>query len=415
MDDLSLQLLVGTLTLLPLILFYWIGRFVARRRLARALRPPRPWQLPTLQAWVERGWLEPELANALPAELPPNVVFYEWVRADPLVARHWRFREPVRPDTPFEALVRDAWANLPRVEQERTRACLAAAVETSAEWWGGAERGWNGRPFSVLASALPKKQRDLPLLGMEDLTAAPIPGPLAGKRLGEEADGVDLVLALAALRRSRPRFMHPLAPRSSPAGSLIEGMSTQVATDLGRRLGAGFGAVLGPIGSMVGQYVGGLAGAMGGKALVQQALPERITTALQETSAALSKLGRLVETDDFRRAAQQPAEAILELGKQVEVIREARNRSLRERVWPTAGLALVEETLRVTLSELHGHRSAAELFVQTARKAPEPVAGGMVLQNPWLVRSLPGAVERLNEARSTLNRAAGIIRRRSEG
>jgi hypothetical protein len=414
MPDLSLQLLIGGLTLLPLILAYWVGRFVSRRRVAGALRPARPWQVPTLQEWVSRGWLEPELANALPAELSPSVVFFEWARTDPEVARHWRFREPVRPETPFEALVRDVWRNLPEAEQSRTSAHLAKAVVTASEWWGGAERGWNARPFSLLATGISKRQRDLPLLGMDDLTAAPLPGPLAGQRMADEADGVELILALAALRRSRPRFMHPLAPRSTPTGSLLEGMSTQVASDLGRRLGAGFGAALGPIGSMVGQYVGGLAGAMGGKALMQQALPERITNALQETSAALSRLGTLVETDDFGRAVRQPEEAILELGKRVEVVRESRARRIRERFWPTAGLALVEETLRVALSELRGYRSAADVFLQVARKAQEPVAGGMILQNPWLVRSLPGAVERLNGARTTLNRAAGIIRRRPE-
>lgn len=414
MPDLSLQLLIGALTLTPLILAYWVGRFVSRRRVAGALRPARPWQVPTLQAWVSRGWLEPELANALPAELSPSIIFFEWARADPEAARHWRFREPVRPDTPFEALVRDVWGNLPEAEQSRASAHLAKAVATASEWWGGAERGWNARPFSLLSTTITKKQRDLPLLGMEDLTAAPLSGPLAGQRMADEADGADLVLALAALRRSRPRFMHPLAPRSTPTGSLLEGMSTQVASDLGRRLGAGFGAALGPIGSMVGQYVGGLAGAMGGKALMQQALPERITTALQETSAALSRLGGLVETDDFGRAVRQPEEAILELGKRLEVVRESRGRRMRERFWPTPGLALVEETLRVALSELRGYRSAAEVFLQAARKAQEPVAGGMILQNPWLVRSLPGAVERLNGARTTLNRAAGIIRRRPD-
>jgi hypothetical protein len=364
---------------------------------------------------VARGWLEPELASALPAELSPSVIFFEWATVDPEAARHWRFREPVRPDTPFEALLRDVWRNMPEAEQTRTSAHLARAVASASEWWGGAERGWNGRPFSLLATAISKKQRDLPLLGLEDLTAAPLPGPLAGRRMADEAEGVELILALAALRRSRPRFMHPLAPRSTPTGSLLEGMSTQVASDLGRRLGAGFGAALGPIGSMVGQYVGGLAGAMGGKALMQQALPERITNALQETSAALSRLGGLVETDDFGRAVRQPEEAILELGKRVEVVREERARRMRERLWPTPGLALVEETLRVVLSELRGYRSAAQLFLQTARKAQEPVAGGMILQNPWLVRSLPGAVERLNAARTTLNRAAGIIRRPPEG
>jgi hypothetical protein len=245
---------------------------------------------------------------------------------------------------------------------------------------------------------------------MDDLTAAPLSGPLKGLALAEAAEGVDLVLALAALRQTRPRFMHPLAPRSNPAGSLIEGMSTQVASDLGRRLGAGLGAVLGPIGSLVGQHVGGMVGAMGGKALVQQSLPERITEALKETEAALSRLGKIAETDDFARAARQPADVILELGKQLELVREARSRRFRERIWPTSGLRALEVVLYVALAEMKGYRTAAELFITTARKAPEPVAGGMVLQNPWLVRSIPGSVEKLNAARATLNRAAVAIR-----
>jgi hypothetical protein len=35
----------------------------------------------------------------------------------------------------------------------------------------------------------------------------------------------------------------------------------------------------------------------------------------------------------------------------------------------------------------------------------------MILQNPWLVRKLPGAVEKLNAARLALNAAATLIRR----
>ncbi|MCC2667765.1 MAG: hypothetical protein K0Q72_236 [Armatimonadetes bacterium] len=407
---LQMQILIGVAGVAVLLLAYWIMRVKARRRLTHALRVSRPWQRPTLERWVKQGWLDPELLGALPAQIAPMTVLYEWARVDPQVTREWRLREPVVPETPFEAVIRDVWRNLSDAEQARAAAVLAKAVTEAGPWWGGAERGWNGRPLSVLASAIGKKQQDLPLLGMEDLTAAPLPGAINAAEAAGVADGEELVLMLAALRRTTPRFMHPLAPKSSPTSSLVAGMSAQVGTDIGRRIGAGLGAALGPIGSMVGQYVGGLAGAMGGKALVKQALPERITAALKETETALAALGRLAETDDFARAARQPADRILELGKQVESIREARSRGLRERLWPSAGLIAVEVTLRVTLAQLQDYRTAADFFIATARKAPEPVAGGMVLQNPWMVRSIPGAVEKLNTARSTLNRAAGAIR-----
>lgn len=410
MSELYIQLAVAAGALVLLLLAYSLGRLGTRRKISRALRVVRHWQPPTLQAWVERGWLDPELARALPQELTPATVLYEWARVDPTVTRNWRFREPVKPETPFEALVRDLWRNLPDAEQQRARGVLATAVAQSTDWWGGAERGWNSRPLSMLASSVSKKQQSLPVVLMEDLTAAPLAGPLKGAAMAEEADGVDLVLALTALRQTRPRFMHPLAPRSNPAGSLIEGMSTQVASDLGRRLGAGLGAVLGPIGSLVGQHVGGMVGAMGGKALVQQSLPERITAALKDTETSLSSLGRIAVTDDFARAARQPADAILEVGKQLELVREARSRRFRERLWPSSGQRTLEVVLYVALAEMKGYRTAAELFISTARKSPEPVAGGMVLQNPWIVRSVPGSVEKLNAARATLNRAAVAIR-----
>lgn len=410
MSELHIQLALAAAALGSLLLAYGLGRLNSRRKMSKALRVVRPWQSPTLQAWIERGWLDAELVRALPQELTASSVLYEWARVDPAVTRCWRFREPVKPETPFEALVRDLWRNLPAAEQQRAQGVLADAVRQSTEWWGGAERGWNGRPLSMLGSSVSKKQQSLPLVLMEDLTAAPLAGPLQGAQLADEAEGVDLVLALVALRRTRPRFMHPLAPRSNPAGSLIEGMSTQVASDLGRRLGAGLGAVLGPIGSLVGQHVGGMVGAMGGKALVQQSLPERIAEALKETEVALSRLGKIAETDDFARAARQPADVILEVGKQLELIRETRSRRFRERLWPTPGQRALEVVLYVALAEMKGYRAAAELFITTARKAPEPVAGGMVLQNPWLVRSVPGSVEKLNAARATLNRAAVAIR-----
>src|SRR5687768_11774699 len=140
MSDLTLPLLIGALTAAPFILLYWVMRYVARRKVGLALRAARPWQLPTLQGWVERRWLEPELVEALPGELSPAVVFYEWAWADPEVPRHWRFRQPVNAQTPVEAMVRDAWGNLPEPERARTRERLAEAVSAAGTWWGGAER-----------------------------------------------------------------------------------------------------------------------------------------------------------------------------------------------------------------------------------------------------------------------------------
>jgi hypothetical protein len=415
MPDWTLQVMIGALTALPFVVLYWAARFVARRRLGAALRRPRPWQLPTLRRWVERGWLDPEGAGALPGELPPSVVFYEWAWADPEVTRAWRFREPVNELVPFEGLVRDVWANLPPGEAARTEARLREAVLTAGQWWGGAERGWNRRPLSVSAASVSRKQEGLPLLPLEDLTAAPLPGPVLAEAVAREGDGVDLVLVLAALRRCGGRFMHPLAPDAQASGSMLQGLSTRVGSEAGRRLGAGLGAVLGPIGSMVGQYLGEIAGRMGGQALAQQALPEPVASALRETETALTRLGELVRTDEFARAVRAPEAAIVELGKQVEGVREGRNRRLRERLWPSTGLVLVEEVLRVALAELNVYRTGAEYFTATARNAQAAVAGGMVLQNPWLVRALPDGVERLNKARTALNRAASALRQASKG
>lgn len=416
MTDSSLVLMVSALSALPFILGYWIARYVARRGQGAALSRPRPWQGPTLQRWVALGYLEPELADALPAELSASTVFYEWVAADSNAPGWWSFREPVTPETPLEALVTDAWARIPEAARPDSRERLAGAVRIAGAWWGGAETGWNHRPLALLGSALPRRaRRPLPLLGMEDLTAAPERLPLRAELLADRADGPELVLALAALRHSQPRYLHPLAPRADSRTSMVTGLSTEVGSGVGRRIGAGLGAALGPIGSMVGQYLGEMAGRLGGKALAQQALPDAIGAALRETEAALAELGRLSGTDDFLRAAQQPADAILEVGQRVEAVRQERSRRFRERVWPTQGQALLEEVLRVALGELRLYREAADWFTAAARSGPAPVAGGMVLQNPWLVRRLPGGVERLNAARAALNRAAVALRSRPPG
>ena len=409
MHDSTVQWMIAGLLLIPLLLAYWIARYVQRRKLAELLRAPRMWQPHTLQRWVDRGWLQPETASALPGEFSPAALCYEWALADPDAARAWRINEPLRPETPLEALVQDLWNNLPPSQREESRERLAQSVARASSWWGGAERGWNGRPYTLLESAVSRKQAGLPLLPLDDLTAAPLASPLRPDV--DEADGPELVLLLAALRRQRGRFMHPLAPKADGAGSLMRNLSTQVATDVGRRVGAGLGAVLGPIGSMVGQYLGEMAGRHGAKMLTEQAIPEPLASALKETEAALVRLGQLTRSDDFTRAASQPADTILEVGKHLEHARAQRSGSLRERIWSTPGLALVEETVRETLAELERYRAAADFFTLTARKAPEAVAGGMLLQNPWLVRGIPGAVERLNGARSALNQAAVSLQR----
>src|SRR5262249_18430313 len=154
-------------------------------------------------------------------------------------------------------------------------------------------------------------------------------------RLAAEGDGPDLLMALAVLRASTPRFTHPLAPRADRPTAMLADLSTRVGTDVGGRLGAGIGAVLGPIGSMLGRYLGGMAGSMSGKAVAAQSLPEGIAAPLRETEKALARLGEAAASEEFARAARRPAEAVLELGQEVEAGREVRSRRLRERIWPT--------------------------------------------------------------------------------
>lgn len=418
MPNLSLEITVGVLTVLPFVFGYWVARFVSRRRLAAGLRASRALQAETLRGWMERGWVDEQQAALLPSALEPARVFYEWAWADPEIVRVWRLRGRVDASAPIEALVADAWESLPRAEQERSRERLTAAVRAASTWWGGAERGWNRRPLAVLSSAMPRKrgsQPPLPLLPMDDLTAAPVPGPVQVEALTSAADGPELVLALALLRHASFRFTHPLAPRAGATGSLIQGLSARVATDLGRKVGAGLGAALGPIGSMVGQYVGELVGTLGGKALADQTMPAPISNALRETETGLAQLGELARTAELEAVVQEPVDAVLAHGRTLEAVREERSRRLRERLWPTAGLALVEETLRVALAELDSYRAAAKHFTAAVRGAEPVVAGGMLLQNPWMVRRLQGGVERLNAARSALNRAATTLQRLGSG
>lgn len=406
----SALILVLALTAIPFIALYWVWRFAARRKQAALFRSPRPWQVPTLERWAAEGWLDPHKLDSLPAELPPVRVFYEWAWADPEVAPHWRFREPVTQATPVEALVADAWSNLPPSVQASSRERLGAALQTACDWWGGVERGWNGRPFVMLAEQVTRKQSGLPVFPVEDLTAAPAPGPIRPE-MAAGAEGPDLVLALAAARRRQGLFIHPLAPKLDGTGSMLQGLSSRVVSDVGRRIGGSIGSVLGPIGAMIGQHLGGMVGQLGGKAVANQMLPEPIQNALKDTEVALAGLGELAMGETFAKAAGSPADAVLEHGKRLEISREDRSRRFRERIWPTLGLALIEETLRLALSELQAYRSAATHFVNTARKAPDAVAGGMILQNPWLAARLPKGPEKMTQVRQALNRAAGVIRR----
>lgn len=412
MPDFSIILMVIAIGAAPLVAAYWLLRYSARKKQARLLRQPRPWQLPTIQRWVTRGWLDPELTGLLPQELPPADVFWVWAAADPEAALYWRFKEKLQEATPCETLVCDAWASIPAGVQSERRERLAEAVRIAARPYAGAERGWNGRPYVVLAADLPRKTKySLPLEAADDLTAAQVGGPLDGEAMAGDSSGPDLVLALFALRRSSLRCVHPLAPRQGGQVSLISGLSTRVGSDVGRRIGGGLGAALGPIGSMIGQYLGGVAGELGGKAIAGQTLPSPVTDALKSTEAALASLGSLTASPDLPYAAALPEEAILETGRRLEPIRNRRSKSFREGIWPSLGLVVVEETLRSAIQELRLYREAAAQFVAIARRAAPAVAGGLVLQNPWLVHRLPGAVERLNAARQSLNRAASALRR----
>lgn len=406
----TLPLLIGLLTLIPFILAYWIGRAVVARRRGKCLRQSRPWQTATLEGWLSRGWLDPARLQTLPAELSPLAVFYEWAWCDPEVAGAWRVSLPPGPETPVEALVRDAWDQLPAVERHRTLTRLRKAVSNAGTWWGGAENGWNRRPLSVLATAVSKKTTGLPLLPLEDLTAAPQVGAFRVAAAVSEADGPELVLMLAALRNSSPRFSHPLAPPTDPRSSLIQGLSTQVGTDVGRRVGAGIGAMFGPLGSMLGQYLGGMAGQLGGQALAAQSVPEPVARALRETEQALSQLGQLAGTEAFARAVLLPADAILAYGQAIEEVRQKRARRVGERLWPSTGLCLAEEVLLAAAAELKAYRAAGELFTKAAVSGGATAAGGMVLQNPWLVCALPTGPERLSAVRATLNTAASALR-----
>ncbi|HEU4754453.1 MAG TPA: hypothetical protein VFU47_15195, partial [Armatimonadota bacterium] len=365
MPDTQTQLLIGIGAALLLALLCGVGRWRARRRQRALFRQSRAIRKATVAGWVERGWLG-EGGGALPRQLSPAEVFLEWAWVHPEAAAHWKLRAAATPDAGLEEMLKEVWGALPGPVREASSERLAAALKEAPVWWGGAERGWNGRPLVVQEGAVSRKQAALPLLPIEDLTGAPSRLPLDADAVLREADGPEQLLLLAALRGAVPEYTHPLAPPGDSRASLVSGLSGQVTTDLGRRVGAGLGAALGPIGSMVGQYLGEMAGALGGKALARQAVPAEVAGVLEETERALSELGALAGTEAFARAVEAPAEQILELGGRLEKIREKRARGLRERLWPTPGQALLEATMRLALDRLHGYRAATDHFVKAA-------------------------------------------------
>src|SRR5688500_5433305 len=148
MDPTLIALYAAAGTLPPAFAFVFRGK--RRGDFRKLVRTPRAWQEVTLREWVERGWLDPELLDTLPGTLSTAQVFYHWAWADEGAIRHWRLREPLREDLPFEASVRDAWYNLPEEAQVMSRSALVDAVKTAGEWWGGVNKGWNGRPLALL-------------------------------------------------------------------------------------------------------------------------------------------------------------------------------------------------------------------------------------------------------------------------
>lgn len=408
MDPLQIALLAG---LAPLAwLTAVIGRWVVRRRFRRIWRVARPWQPATLTRWAERGWLPPEDLERLPVELSPSGVFLEWAWSDPEGAAGIRLREPLRPDTPFEAVLLDAWQSLPAPERESSLTRLREALREGRTWWGGAEKGWNRRPIALPTGELTQREHTLPCLEMTDLTAAPDSAPLDCRRMADEAEGPDLVLALTVIRHQRPRFSHPLAANTGATHSLVQGLSSRIGADVGRRIGGSLGAALGPIGTMVGQYVGEMAGTLGAKTLTRQSLPGEVESVLKGVELRLHELGSLRESPGYERACDEPAQAILRAGQGLDLLRDARKRRLRERFWPTTGLLVLEEAMWALLAELKIYRTAGQVLLRVSRKVHAVVAGGILVQNPWLVRTLPDGPERLSQARRALNQANSTLR-----
>jgi hypothetical protein len=414
-------LLIGLLTLTPFWIMFWIWRWRARQRLVAWLHTPRAWPRAWGAEWRRSGWLAPgwELAD-LPAELSLTQVLYDWAWADPDVLEHLSLRgAPVGGEqVGLEPLLSALWVNLPEPARAATQERLAARLRASYSWWTGAEHGWTGRPLLMDATRMPKASAALPLVAVEDLTAAPIPGPFRVEKLISDAPAPLWPLLLALQRRTPPRFMHPLAVSQGEGESLVAGLSHKVGTTVGQRIGAGLGSILGPIGSMLGQHVGGMLGAAGAKQLAGKMVSPQVETALEQVSVAISGLGATVTGKELARGLMLPEKALLDLGAQWQKRVARRGGRLRERLARSVELTLAEECLVLAADALRGYRDAQPVFFAIAEKGGDLVTGGLVLQNPWMATAKPEAAERLQEARAALNRAAqslGQLRPRGSG
>ena len=414
-------MLIGLLTLTPFWIAFWIWRWRARQRLVAWLHTPRPWPRAWGTEWRRSGWLAPGWdAAELPAELSVTQVLYDWAWADPDVLEHLSLRGVALggPGLGLEPLLSALWVNLPEPVRATTQERLAARLRASYSWWTGAESGWTGRPLLMDAARMPKGAAALPLVAVEDLTAAPIPGPFRVEKLISDAPAPLWPLLLALQRRTPPRFMHPLAVGQGEGESLVAGLSQRVGTTVGQRIGAGLGSILGPIGSMLGQHVGGMLGAAGAQQLAGKMVSPQVGTALEQVSAAVSGLGATLAGKDLVRALMLPEKALLDLGAQWQARVARRGGRLRERLARSAELTLAEECLVLAADALRGYRDAQPVFFSIAEKGGDLVTGGLVLQNPWMATANPEASERLQEARSALNRAAqslGQLRPRGAG
>ena len=410
MMDPSLQILIGIITAVPFIVAFYVGRFISRRRDGREFRRPQSLDAGWSARWLEQGWLKPECPlETLPESLSLAETAAEWARVDPEILTEWRLTRRESESVDLPEAVATLWQRLSPEAAERTTECLRGAIEASRTWWSDGASGWTGRPLIVLASHLPRKPQGLPLVAVDDLTAAPVEGPLTSA--AAQADGPELVLLWAVHRRAAPAYTHPLATGGDQVTSIVRDMSGQVARDLGKRMGSRLGGALGPLGSMVGGYLGGLAGSMGSQKLAEQMVPEGMESALDDVTDALGDLGELVHSEEMTEALELPEAAIIRHGGQLEAARQRRARRLRERIWPTGGLALGEECIRLALDDLQGYRDATGHFLKAAQKAPPAVAGGLLLQNPWLCSALPEGPERITVARRELNAAAAALNR----
>lgn len=401
-----LPLLIVALLLLPVWLAYGVARLVARRRLAAWLHEPRPLESGAAARWPEwfaPGWRREEL----PETLSLAVTLAEWAGADPDVLAELRLARAWRnlPAGSLRDLVQRAWEALPPEARRRSAERLRTALRQLEGWWSGAERGWTGRPFVLPPAAAPRKGEPAACLVAEDLTAAPRPGPLTRRAAGEAPDA-ELPLLYTLQRRTAPRFVHPLAPPGSPLATAVSTLAGDLAVQVGQRIGARFGAILGPIGAAVGQYLGGMAGKLAGSRVRSVELPAALRDGFAEAEAALARLGELAAGEAWERALAEPEERVLRRGGDWERIRARRARWWREKLWPTLEVAAIEAAMEVALGELRGLRTVSAHLRDRTPQLDAVLRGGIVLQNPWLARALPGGPEGLSAARRALNALA---------